>query len=125
MQIQYYQNHYSEYLNDVTNHLREKDMMRSNLERHTADENNIEKKANADLDDLPPSVESLTQLVSASTTSSSLFVSFKEFYIREFDFIDLYKEYTKWLQIGDSPIGYSIFLATIASSCLTIFDCYL
>lgn len=107
MQIHYYQNHYNEYLNDAIAHLKDKEQRAPKLERtNTNNENSIDDmKSMASLDEQPPP-ELLTQLVSASTTSSSLFVSFKEFYIRELDYIDLYKEYRKWLQIGDSPIGY-------------------
>lgn len=88
MQIQYYQNHYSEYVTDALNHLKEKEKY---LDKDEIDE--LERP------------ESSAHLVSASTTSSSLFVSYKEFYLKELDFIDLYREYYKWQRIGDSPIG--------------------
>jgi hypothetical protein len=126
MQIHYYQNHYNEYLSDAIAHLKDKEQKTPKLERtNTNNENSIDDMKSMvtleDRDEQPPP-ELLTQLVSASTTSSSLFVSFKEFYIRELDYIDLYKEYRKWLQIGDSPIGYFFRLCTF--SILTTKICY-
>ena len=105
MQIQYYQNHYKEYLGDAFTHLRDREKMNpeSSSRKTVSSESKIEEESLVQA--LPPPPELLTQLVSASTTSSSLFVSFKEFYVREFDFIDLYREYVRWLKIGDSPIG--------------------
>lgn len=122
MQIQYYQNHFKEYLGDALKHLQDRE--RSNLEtRKTGDDSylrllNLTEPTDTTTttmtttnkgEEPPPPPELLTQLVSASTTSSSLFVSFKEFYIRELDFIDLYREYVRWLKIGESPIGYLLF----------------
>lgn len=111
MQIQYYQNHYKQYLGDAFTHLRDREKMNpeSSSKKLGRSESKVEEEASVQA----PPPELLTQLVSASTTSSSLFVSFKEFYVREFDFIDLYREYVRWLKIGDSPIGYVLtFLVT-------------
>lgn len=107
MQIQYYQNHYKEYLGDAFTHLKDREKMNPERRKSTIGSETT-KTAVEEASIPPPPPELLTQLVSASTTSSSLFVSFKEFYVREFDFIDLYREYVRWLKIGDSPIGYML-----------------
>ena len=72
MQIHYYQHHYTQYIEDAVQHFKQK--------RHSTDENSS----------IIPSV------VSSASTSSSLFISYKEFYIKQLNSLDLYKDYLKW-----------------------------
>lgn len=87
MQIQYYQNHYKEYVKDA---LLDFKIKQKNLEK------------------LDHQIEDLTEpsmLLSASTTSSSLFISYEEFYIKKLDTLDLFREYNKWQNIGKNDFG--------------------
>lgn len=85
MQIQYYQNHFNEYTNDAVQHFKLK-----------KPQNDDESEDNY-----------VRTVVSSSTTSSSLFISYEEFYIRRLDRLDLVKEYVRWEQIGQSDRGFS------------------
>lgn len=87
MQIKYYENHFREYTKDAVNDIREK-----------------QKFLDKEISDIVRP-DSFYKLVSASTTSSSLFVSYKEFYIRQLDAINLYKDYVRWQRIGSSDFG--------------------
>jgi len=83
MQIQYYQNHFSEYTNDAILHFKRKKPQNDD----ESDENYVR------------------TVVSSSTTSSSLFISYEEFYVKRLDRLDLVKEYVRWEQIGQSDRG--------------------
>lgn len=85
MQIQYYQNHYTEYESDAIRDykIRQRSYDLANQESY-----------------IP-----VTNIVSSSTTVSSLFISYQEFYIKRLDALDLFKEYLKWQQIGQSETG--------------------
>ena len=48
----------------------------------------------------------IKSIVSSSTKSSSLFISYEEFYIKRLDRLDLIREYYKWQQI-DSDHAFS------------------
>lgn len=82
MQIHYYQHHYTQYVDDAIQHYKK--------QQFSSDETS-----------LVPSV------VSASTTSSSLFISYQEFYIKQLNALDLYKDYLKWQKLGNTDFGFS------------------
>jgi hypothetical protein len=90
MQISYYQNHHSEYTKDAMQHLKRK-------QNRIIDENLDE-----DLIEISNQIKSI---VSSSTKSSSLYISYEEFYIKRLDRIDLIKEYYKWQQMDNSDYG--------------------
>lgn len=92
MQIQYYQSHYTEYVKDALLDYKQKI-------KH------FEKLDNQMEEFISPST-----VVSASTTSSSLFVSYQEFYIKRLDTLDLFREYTKWQQMGKTEIRWLLAL---------------
>ena len=81
MQIHYYQHHYTQYADDAVQHFKQ---------RQALDE-----------------TSSVPSVLSASTTSSSLFISYKEFYVKQLDSLDLYKDYLKWQKIGNTDFGFS------------------
>ena len=82
MQIHYYQHHYTQYLDDAMQHFKKQQI--------------------TDESSLVPST-----VVSASSTSSSLFISYQEFYIKQLNTLDLYKDYLKWQKIGNTEFGFS------------------
>jgi hypothetical protein len=53
-------------------------------------------------DSIEPTSAYLTTIVSSATNSSSLFVSYQEFYIKQLDTLDLFKEYQTWQLIKSS-----------------------
>ena len=92
MQINYYQNHHSEYTKDAVQHLKRK-------QSQIVDE---------DLEEGLKEISSqIKSIVSSSTKSSSLFISYEEFYIKRLDRLDLIREYYKWQQIENSELGFS------------------
>ena len=90
MQISYYQNHHSEYTRDAIQHFKRKQnrMIDENLE-----------------EDLIEISNQIKSIVSSSTKSSSLYISYEEFYIKRLDRIDLIKEYYRWQQMDNSDYG--------------------
>ena len=92
MQISYYQNHHNEYTKDAIQHFKRK-------------QSRIEEE---DLDDEAKEVSNqIKSIVSSSTKSSSLFISYEEFYIKRLDRLDLIREYFKWQQIEHAEYGFS------------------
>ncbi len=89
MQIQYYQQHYTKYPS----------ISESDIKPHGVFGSNTTEKSNLE------SV-SMKWICSASTTSS-LFISYKEFYIFELNKLELYSEYIKWQKLGPSDSGFS------------------
>jgi hypothetical protein len=80
MQIHYYQHHYTQYVEDAVQHFKQK--------RHSTDENNT-----------------IPSVVSSSSMSSSLFISYKEFYIKQLNTLDLYKDYLKWQRLANTDFS--------------------
>lgn len=82
MQIQYYKHHHMEYVSDALKHAKTQN-----------------KQAPAEDDEQAAAHQSLGSVLSPSSTSSSLFISYQEFYMKQLDNLDLYKEYLIWQKI--------------------------
>ena len=97
LQIQYYQNHFNDYVNDALDHF------------------NQEKKKLKDfnIDSIEPTSAYLATIVSPATNSSSLFISYQEFYIKQLDALDLFKEYQTWqfIKSSESKLVFLVYFA--------------
>ncbi len=85
MQIQYYQQHYTKYPSIMESS--------SNPSSLFSDQLNPE--------------NSQTKFISSASTTSSLFISYKEFYIPQLNKLGLYSEYIKWQKLSASDSGFS------------------
>ena len=83
MQIQYYKHHHMDYASDAL-----KQAKSATKPVQVAED-----------DEQAEASQSLASILTPSSTSSSLFISYQEFYMKQLDNLDLYKEYLIWQKI--------------------------